>query len=66
MASEWYPEPRAPETSPNDNLLPYAREIVNKSGTKTSYLTCGYGMVDEGDDVLLAVRSLHNERIVNP
>lgn len=67
MAADRYPGPRQPEPAPAstvEDLLPYAREIVDRPGTRSAYLTTGYGMVEEGDEVLLLVRSLHDERIV--
>lgn len=66
---EDYPQPRKPEFEPAadvDDLMVSARKIVNeREATTTRYLTTGYaGIVDEGDRVLIAVRNLHNERIV--
>lgn len=69
MTAKTYPEPRKPDHEPVDRaeeLLPYARKIVNdREGTITRYFTTGYGgLVEAGDRVLIAVRNLHNEQIV--
>lgn len=65
-----YPEPRTADIDVSletvEDLLPYARKLVNeREGTTTRYITTGYaGLVEEGDRVLIAVRNLHNDLIV--
>lgn len=68
MSGDEFPSPRRPEVNTvetTEDLLPFARKIVNRPGMKSAYLTTGYGTVDEGDSVLLVHRSLHDERIVD-
>jgi len=46
-----------------EQLLPYARKIVNRTD-KTKFLTTGYGKAEPGDRVLMAVRSLHDPLVI--
>lgn len=67
MSSEQYPDPRRPSPDPPttfEELLPHARQVAARQTGKNNFLTTGYGMVDEGDDVLMVVRSVHDELVV--
>jgi hypothetical protein len=62
-----FPEPCRPSIdAPTDleSLLPYARDIAARPGGENNFLTTGYGMVGDGDDALVVVRSLHDDMVV--
>jgi hypothetical protein len=64
-----FPDARRPDVEPAESveeILPILRHVVRRPGQAgTYYCQTGYGMVGDGDTVLLAVSDFHDQLVVD-